>query len=348
MRFRLKRSLVLTGLAVGLLLSMSSFGFAVEKVIRIGYPAPSLMDEGQVAIQKGALDAAKKFGWDLTTTDAERDAAKQMNQIDSLIARGVDAIVFVPVDSAALSESVKKLNNLGIPVISIDRTTAAGKLVITVQSDNYLAGKQAGEYMVELLKKKYGESKGLVLELQGALGTNVAQLRGGGFNDVMKKYPNIKVIGKPTDWYPDRGADVTEDVLTAHPELDGIYWHSDCIGAGVIPALERIGKLQLVGEPGHIFLVGIDGTRVMLNYIREKKCDATMSQPLLDHGKVALEFLRAYLRGEAVPTSGIVLYPGALWSPAHIEPADTGPVINMATTPVNLGNVDDSRLWGNM
>jgi len=342
-RLFLVGALILTIVLIG-----NSLGFCAEKPIRIGYAAPSLMDEGQVAIREGAYVTAKKFGWEFTTTDAERDAAKQIDQIDSLLARGVDAIVFVPVDSAALTVAVEKANRLGIPVIAIDRTTAGGKLLITAQSDNYLAGKQAGEYMVKLLKEKYGEPKGLVLELQGALGTNVAQLRGGGFNDVMAKYPKIRVISKPTDWYPDRGAAVTENVLTAYPELDGIYWHSDCIGAGVVPALERLGKLKLVGEPGHIFLVGIDGTRVMLDYIRERKVDATMSQPLLDHGKVALEFLRAYFDGKEVPTSGLVIEPGALWSPAKIELVNTGPLINLATTPVDITNVDDSRLWGNM
>ena len=346
---KMRRRLFLIGvLILTTILMVSSLGVCAKKTIRIGYAAPSLMDEGQVAIREGAYVTAKKFGWAFTTTDAERDASKQINQIESLLARGIDALVFVPVDSAALTVSVKKANKLGIPVITIDRKTTGGKLLLTVQSDNYLAGKQAGEYMVKLLKRKYGEPKGLVLELQGALGTNVAQLRGKGFNDVMAKYPDIKVISKPTNWYPDQGAAITEDILTAHPELDGIYWHSDCIGAGVVPALERLGKLKLIGEPDHIFLVGIDGTRVMLGYIREKKVDATMSQPLLDHGKVALEFLRAYFQGEEIPTSGLVIEPGALWSPAHIQMVNTGPLINLATTPVDLTNVDDSRLWGNM
>ena len=60
---------------------------------------------------------------------------------------------------------------------------------MVVLSDNYLAGKQSGEATVEFLKAKYGAPKGKVLEITGNLAQNVAQLRGGGFNDVMKQYP---------------------------------------------------------------------------------------------------------------------------------------------------------------
>ncbi|MHC4996518.1 MAG: sugar ABC transporter substrate-binding protein, partial [Planctomycetota bacterium] len=100
----------------------------------IGYAAPTLSDEGQVAIRSGAESAAKNHGWAFTTTDAGRDAAKQIDQIDSLLARGVTAIVMVPVDSAALSQAVEKANEYDVPVISIDRTTTGGQLLLTVQS----------------------------------------------------------------------------------------------------------------------------------------------------------------------------------------------------------------------
>jgi ABC-type sugar transport system substrate-binding protein len=315
--------------------------------IRIGYAAPTLADEGQVAIRQGVVIAAERFGWELTTTDAERDSAKQVNQIDALLAKGVDALVIIPVDSAALTVAVEKANKFKVPVITIDRKTTGGELLLTVQSDNYLAGEQAGVRMVELLKNKHGEPKGTVLELQGSLGTNVAQLRGGGFNDVMKNYPGIVVISKPTDWSPDKGAMIAADTLTVHPELDGIYWHSDAIGAGVVPALERLNRLKPVGDPGHIFLVGIDGMRVMLGYIRDKKVDATMSQNLLDLGDVALGLLNDHFDGKAIPESGVVEREGAAWSPAKVERADTGPLINLSTVPVDAGNADDPGLWGN-
>jgi ABC-type sugar transport system substrate-binding protein len=333
-------------LAMGLLAGCGGKEKADGKV-RIGYAAPTLADEGQVAIREGVLMAAERLGWEVTTTDAERDAATQVNQIDALLAKGFDALVIVPVDSAALTVAVEKANKFKVPVITIDRKTTGGELLLTVQSDNYLAGAQAGKRMVELLKSKHGEPKGTVLELQGSLGTDVAKLRGGGFNDVLKKYPAIKVISKPTDWSPDKGAMTAADTLTVHPDLDGIYWHSDAIGAGVVPSLERLNRLKPCGDPEHIFLVGIDGMRVMLGYVRDKKVDATMSQNLLDLGDVALGLLNDHFAGKAFPESGVVEKEGAAWSPAKVEQADTGPLINLPTVPVDAGNVDDPALWGN-
>lgn len=319
-----------------------------QKKILMGIASPSLGDEGQVAIQQGAIEACKKYGFDYLTTNAERDALTQMNQIDLLIERGVDAVITVPVDAAALSESVKKLNKLGIPIICQDRSTTSGKLLITVQADNYLAGQQAAEFMVHLLELKYGEPKGLVLELQGALGTNVAQLRGGGFNDTMKKYPKIKVLSKPVEWMPDIAAKVVEDVLTAHPELDGTYTHSDFTLAGVIPALERIGRLELVGKPNHIFTVSIDAASQALDWIRERKHDASMAQPLVSYGILAVEFFAEYyLKGKEIPVGQTITQSGVLWSPAQIIEAPTGPMVNLRTTPVDIHNVDDLRLWSN-
>lgn len=316
--------------------------------VTIGIATPSLGDEAQVMIQQGAIEACKEYGFEYITTNAERDALKQVNQIDYLIEKGVNAIIMVPVDAAVLSESVKKCNELGIPVMCQDRSVTEGKLLVTVYADNYLAGKQAAEFMVGLLTLKYGYPKGTVLELQGALGTDVARLRGAGFNDVMKQYPDIEVISKPTEWLPENGARVTEDVLTARPDLDGIYCHSDFTLTGVIPALERMGKLKPVGTNDHIFTVSIDATSQALDWIRERKHDASICQPFVDYGKIAIMlFAEYYLKGKEIPIGEKISQAGALWSPATIEASPTGPVVKLRTVPVDIHNVDDLRLWAN-
>jgi len=327
---------------------MVSFAFAADEKVLIGIATPSLGDEAQVMIQQGAIDACEKYGFDYITTNAERDALKQTNQIDYLIESGVDAIIMVPEDAAVLSESVKKCNELGIPVMCQDRSVIEGKLLVTVYADNYLAGKQAGEFMVNLLTLRYGYPKGVVLELQGSLGTDVARMRGTGFNDVMKQYPDVEVISRPTEWLPETGATITEDVLTARPELDGIYCHSDFTLTGVIPALERTGRLRLVGTDDHIFTVSIDATSQALDWIRERKHDASVSQPFVDYGQTAIMlFAEYYLEGKEIPVGETISQPGALWSPAVIEDSPTGPVVKLRTVPVDIHNVDDSRLWAN-
>jgi ABC-type sugar transport system substrate-binding protein len=320
----------------------------VEKqgAIQLGYGAPELSG-GQGAIMNSMLTGAQNHGWGVTPTNANFDAATQANQIDYFISLGVDAITVVPVDSQAICSSVKKAKDAGIPFFTIDRAPIGCQIDMTVQSDNYMAGKQSAEEMVKLLTEKYGEPKGVVLELQGDLGQNVAQLRGGGFNDVMKEYPNIQVISKPTEWKAEKFSQATLDVVAAEP-VDGIYMHSDCVGTKVVmAALEQLGKKVARGEDGHIFVTGVDGCGDALQSIRDGFTDQASSQPVPDFGVVIADYIAKVLNGEPIE-EGTVEKADALWSPAVIVKTDTGMMMNLATTSVTPENADDARLWGNI
>lgn len=313
--------------------------------VTIGYGAPELSG-GQGVIMNGMIAGAEGKGWQIVTNNADFDASAQANQIDDFITQGVNAIVTVPVDSQAICASVKKATDNGIPFFTIDRAPIGCEIAMTVQSDNYLAGKQSGEAIVALLTEKYGEPKGVVLELQGDLGQNVAQLRGGGFNDVLKEYPNITVISKPTEWQAEKFSQATLDVVAAEP-VDGIYMHSDCVGTQVVlAALEQLGKKVPRGEDGHIFLVGVDGCPDALAAIRDGFSDQASSQPLPDFGIVIADYIETILGGGAVEP-GTVEQEGAPWSPATIEQSDTGLMLNLATTSVTADNAEDEALWGN-
>ena len=279
-------------------------------------------------------------------SNANSDAATQANQIDSFISLGVKAIVAVPVDSKAVCASVQKAHDAGIFFFTIDRAPLGCEVDLTIQSDNYLAGKQSGEALVKLLKEKYGEEKGTVLELQGDLGQNVAQLRGGGFDDVLKQYPNITLIQKPTNWDAAKFASSTQDVASS-TDLDAVYMHSDCVGTKpVTAALQQVGKLFKTGEKGHIFLVGVDGCRDALQSIRDGYSDEASSQPITDFGVVMADYMEKIFNGEQIKEE-TVTKEGALWSPAVLKKTDTGFVANLATTAVTKENVDIKGLWGN-
>lgn len=319
---------------------------AAGKKVVIGYGAPELSG-GQGAIMGGMEQGAKNKSWDIVTNNANFDASKQANQIDDFISSGVNAIVTVPVDSQAICASVKKAKAAGIPFFTIDRAPIGCEIDMTVQSDNYLAGKQAGEAMVKLLTAKNGAAKGSVLELQGDMGQNVAQLRGGGFNDVMKQYPDIKVISKPTEWKADKFSSNTTDVVSAQP-IDGIYLHSDCVGTvPVLAALEQLGKKAKSGEKDHIFITGVDGCADTLKAMRDGYIDESSSQPIPDFGVVIADYIETILNGGTV-AEGTVTKEGATWSPATIKKTDTGLMLNLATTAVTKDNVDNKGLWGNL
>jgi ABC-type sugar transport system substrate-binding protein len=312
----------------------------------IGYAGPSLTG-GQGAIMAGMVDGAKAQGWQVVTTSANEDAPTQANQINSFISEGVKAIVAVPVDSKAICASIAQATAAGIPFFTIDRAPEGCAVTMTVQSDNYLGGQQAGQSLIKMLQARYnGKAQGTVLELQGDLSQNVAQLRGAGFDDVMKQYPDVKVIQKPTNWDATKFASDTQDVASSTP-LDAIYMHSDCVGYKPVTAtLQQLNKLVKNTDPKHIFLVGVDGCHDTLQGIRDGFADESSSQPLPDDGVVIAGYIAQTLANTPI-TEGTVTKAGALWSPATIKKTDTGFVCNLSTTAVTKDNVDNAALWGN-
>ncbi len=176
---------------------------------------------------------------------------------------------------------------------------------------------------------------------------NVAQLRGGGFQDVINANEGIDLITQIGDWEADKGVDIVRDIASAE-DLDAIYMHSDCVYTpGTLQVLEEIGKLVPRGEDGHIFLAGVDGCLQTLDAIRAGFSDQASSQPIPDFGVLAADYIEQELAGVPVE-AGDVIEEGALWSPARIEMSDVGPQLFLATTSVGPDNVNDERLWGNI
>jgi len=316
---------------------------AVGKTI-VGYMAPNSA-QGQIMFMDSFVRHAQDLGMEVVTVNAESDVTKQDSQCSNLISLGVKAIVVVPVDSKAISACVDRAAEAKVPVFGIDRQPFNPKTVMTVMSDNYLAGQQGAQCVVDRLTAKNGSAKGTVIEVTGDLGTNVAQLRGKGFEDAMKKYPDIKLTVLPTDWSPEKGASVVQNAFAADPNIDAIYWHSDYTGAGIIPALGEIGKSAKVGEPGHVILCGIDGDPTSLKNMADGLQDATVNQPMLDFGVLAT-FVKQYLDGQKL-APGTYKQEGAHWSPATISETENGLALLMGTWLITKADVNDKTLWGN-
>lgn len=323
-----------------------------QKKYVFGYSAPGLGDEGQMNIQKGFEIGCKQLGIEVITTNAQQDVEKQLRDIESLIARRVDAICTVPQDSKAIGRAALAAEKAGIPFFTIDRGVLEGRAVMTVMADNYDAAAQAAHVLVRLLQGKYyGRAKGKVLEIMGNPAQDVAQLRHKGFIDVISKYPEITVISKAGNWDTNEGYKIVLDVLTAHPDLDAIYYHADLYIPGIVEAIKAVkGTFKKVGEPGHIFILGIDGNPMALDYIRKGITDGVMVQPLREYGKFIAPYIKAYLEKgkEALPKPGLLVKEGSPYFPAVVEETPNGLIVKMKTYYVDLHNVNDPDLWGNI
>ncbi len=177
-------------------------------------------------------------------TSGEGDVTKQIQAMENLINQGVDAISINFIDAAAFGPTMAKAKAAGIPVICLHSKIEGCAAMLGF--DERYTGKIVGEYAAELLKARYnGEVKGEVANLQGLLGQGLNTDRSGGFTDVMAQYPGVKVVAQePTSWDPTKAVSITENWMTAYPNLDLIYGNSDSLtvpAAGVDRARRQAG-----------------------------------------------------------------------------------------------------------
>lgn len=313
-------------------------------MITIGYSAPE-WNGGQYLIMDALRRQVEARGWTLRIMNANFNFDRQEQQINYLIDSGVLAIVAVPIHGERIAPVIERARARGIGFYTIDRAPTAGKVDMTVQCDNHLAGRQAGEAMAQALLARYGEARGVVLELQGDLDQDVAQARRDGFHEALAPHKSIKLVSRETKWQGHSFARFTEEALREGP-LDGIYLHSDMIGiVEVVPVLARQKRLFAVGDPRHIIITGVDGSPPALQAIRDGYADCVASQPINDYG-IVTEYIAARLKGEPI-VPGEVKREGAAWSPATLRDTARGLLLQLRTVPVTRQNVDDAYLWGN-
>ncbi len=241
---------------------------------------------------------AEKRGWQLVYTDAAGSAAKQVADVNSMIAQGVDAIFLAPREEKPLVPAIMNAKKAGIPVILLDRNVdqslaKAGEDYITfIGSDFIEEGRRAAEWLTKTMN---GQAK--IIELQGTVGSSPANDRRDGFAAYIKDHPGMQIVASQSgDFARDKGRQVAETLLQAHPDANAIYAHNDEMAIGAIAAIEAAGKV-----PGKdIILVSIDGTRDALQAIIDGKLGATVEcSPFF--GPVAFDTLVKYANGEQIP-----------------------------------------------
>jgi len=221
-----------------------------DKVV-IGFSGPAA-DHGWLgAINSAAIAQAAKYGdVELRVAEGTNDANLQISQVETFINDGVDVIVLLPTDGAALTEAAIKAMNAGIPVINVDRefsSTFAAR--VTILGDNYGMGVSAGTYICEKLG---GQSDAVVAEIAGIDSLPLTQDRTRGFNDALSDCGLSVSARVAADFTIAGGQAVTEQLLAANPKIDAIWNHDDDQGIGVLAAIDQAGRDEffMVGGAG--------------------------------------------------------------------------------------------------
>ncbi len=115
----------------------------------IGVSIQDLQAQFYEAMQQGMKDEATKYGYAITFTDANRDQAKQVSQVEDFLSKRVDAIILTPVDSTAVGPAIVEANTANVPVFTADiaSTSSKGVVISHVASDNVQGGRVAADLL---------------------------------------------------------------------------------------------------------------------------------------------------------------------------------------------------------
>lgn len=218
-----------------------------KKKLKIGLTVPNLSNPYFVAMSKGAKEVASKYNADVTTVSADQDLAKQTQQIEDFITKKVDLILLCPFDSSGIASAVSEAKAAGIPVVALDGF-AQGGIDTVVMSDNVQAGKLAADYLVKKLN-----GKGNIVIIDGPPVSAVTD-RIKGFDEVIKKYPDIKVVANQNgEGNREKGLNVMEGILTANKKIDAVFTINDEEAVGVQIAQQQANRQN------EFFVVSVDG-----------------------------------------------------------------------------------------
>lgn len=253
----------------------------------IGLSISTLNNPFFVALKEGAEEQANEMDATLTVADAQNDAAKQVNDVEDMIQKGMDLILINPTDSEAVGAAVQAANDAGIPVITVDRNAETGEVVAHVASDNVAGGKLAGDYMVELV----GEGQ-KVVELEGIPGASATRDRGQGFNEAIDG--KLEVVAKQSANF-DRaeGLTVMENILQDNKDIAAVFAHNDEMALGAVQALEAAGMSD-------VKVIGFDATDDAVKAVEDGTMAATVAQKPAEIGKLGVEAAINHLKGETV------------------------------------------------
>ena len=248
-----------------------------------------------VALNDSIRENCEKRGDRLLSYNPDFDQVRQIDQIQDMIALGVDAIFLNPVDWKGIRPALEEAKRAGIPVIIIDAAVYDSDLVLsTISSDNY----GAGELIALDLLARRDAARIAILDHP----TNKPSIdRLNGFLDALKGHPEFQIAATASAFGSLEGAvPKMENILQTHSDISVVFCTNDPTAAGAISALEAANRKK------NVLVYGIDGSPGGMAMVREEKMMGTVAQSPRKMGELAVKQAVLYLNNEKVESEIII------------------------------------------
>jgi ribose transport system substrate-binding protein len=249
--------------------------------------------------KEGMDTYAKANNIELVWNSANNDVSTQASQVDSLINQGVAAIIVVPVQADSLAPQIASAKSKGIPLLAVNAALDSPDLAGNVQPDDVAAGAQEMQMMADKLG-----GKGNIVILQGPLGGSGEINRGKGIDQVLAKYPDIKVLAKDTaNWKRDEAVNKMKNWISSFgPQINGVVSQNDDMGLGALQALKEANRTDVP-------IVGIDGIEDGLNAVKSGEFIGTSLQNGTVELSAGLAVANALVKKEDVNKEPVYVMP---------------------------------------
>lgn len=306
----MKRSTILLFVSLFVIAALLVSPVAAQDRLKIGLVQLGTDNPFWIAQVAGGQEAARRYGFDLIVTSGEGKVDQQVAAFEDLVNQGVNAISINPLDASAFGPAMEKAAAANIPVVCL--FSKMDGCVTVLGFEERVNGSLVGQYAVKLLTDKYGSPKGNIAILLGALGQDINTNRSGGFEDVIKQYPDIKIEAAEStgNWEADKAVALTENWLTAYPDLDLIYGLSDSLTVPASDVLKRAGR-------DDIMIVSYDGTEVGLAGVADGSLRSTVA--LLPQYNGFWNVYAAYLVASGVQMPATYYMPGAMVTTENLK-----------------------------
>ena len=189
---------------------------------------------------------------ELVVTDAGGSVNKQISDIEDLMARGVDALVVAPGSETALNPVLERVYDAGIPVVIFDADASPARYTTKIIADERYFGEVGAEFLADAMG-----GKGKIIGMRGIAGHAADTDRWEAANEVFARYPDIEVVDSAfADWAYDKGKQVCETLIAAHPDINGIWSSGGAMTQGCAEVLVESGLplIPMSGEGNNGFL----------------------------------------------------------------------------------------------
>jgi ABC-type sugar transport system substrate-binding protein len=264
-------------------------GRATKQPKKIAVIVSTLNNPWFVFLAQTASAEAKRMGYETKIFDSQNNTALEADNFENAIASGYNAILFNPTDANGSVVNAARAKAAGVPVFCMDReinsTTEATSQIL---SDSYSGCVEMGKYFVQTMHKR-----GNYVEILGIVADNNTWSRSKGFHSVVDDYPGLKMVAQQSaDFDRNKGLEVLESILQAHPDIDAVFCGNDAMAMGAYQALAAAGKAN------HVKVFGFDGAEDVIGYIKDGKISATAMQFPKVIALTAARYADEYFKGK--------------------------------------------------